>query len=197
MKFMNEVLKNKIDEFVIYQKNLIEKTKMQLIEAQDEYMKLMDLANSKDLEIEQLINNDQNQKNIIQSFEERLLSIIVLEYKIKNLDLENQKKVDKMKKHYDNTVNQFKSNEKYVITKMNHEKSVVNQIKMKEIDSRINVGKVKQLEKNNEKIRNKLNSIAESNNKEMKEKTIEIENLKENLNMIQKKMYHFQAAYPM
>ena len=194
---MNEVLKNKIDEFVIYQKNLIEKTKMQLIEAQDEYMKLMDLANSKDLEIEQLINNDQNQKNIIQSFEERLLSIIVLEYKIKNLDLENQKKVDKMKKHYDNTVNQFKSNEKYVITKMNHEKSVVNQIKMKEIDSRINVGKVKQLEKNNEKIRNKLNSIAESNNKEMKEKTIEIENLKENLNMIQKKMYHFQAAYPM
>ena len=84
---MNEVLKNKIDEFVLYQKNLIEKTKVQLLEAKDEYMKLMDLANTKDLEIEQWIDNDQNQKNIIQSFEERLLSIVVLEYKIKNINL--------------------------------------------------------------------------------------------------------------
>ena len=141
--------------------------------------------------------NDQNQKNIIQSFEERLLSIVVLEYKIKNLDLENHKKVDKMKNDYDKTINQFKSNEKYLFAKTNHEKSVVAQIKMKEVDSRINGGKVKQLEKNNGKIRNQLNSIVQNNNKEMKQKTIEIQNLKENLNTIQKKMYHFQGTYPM
>ena len=192
---MNDVLKKQIEEFAQYQKSLIEKTKMHLQEAKDEYLKLMDLANTKDFQIEQLENNNQNQKNVIQSYEERVLSIVVLEYKIKNLDTENQKKVEKMKKQYENTVQKLKKSQNFVIAPCSNESTLSK--KMKEVNERLQESKTRQLEKDIEFIKNKMNTLIQSHNKESQEKDKEIQKLKESLNQLQKQnCYHFQETFP-
>jgi len=182
---MNEVLNSKIEEFIVHQKNLIEKTQAHLTEAKDEYLKVMDLVNNKEWEIEQLAHNNDNQKNVIQSLEERLLSIVVLEYKIKNLDSEHKKKLEKVKNECDRKLENFKISNKYLIKGPVEEVKKILETKKRE--NKTSEIKIRRLEKEKEKIRGKLTNAMESNNKEIKEKMREIECLKGNFNVFQRK----------
>lgn len=189
---MNEVLKNKIQEFINYQNSLIEKTQSNLLEAKDEYMKLMEFVNSKDFEIEQLQFNSENQKNVIQSLEERLLSIFVLEYKIKNLDQENKKKIEKMKREYEEIIKKLKFSKSPA---MQEDKDHLIYKKKQENENKFIERKIKDLEKTNQKLKTEITVVKESSSKEIKGKNLQIQNLKENLRQFQSKNYHFPDSF--
>lgn len=189
---MNEVLKNKIQEFIDYQNSLIEKTQTNLLEAKDEYMKLMEFVNSKDFEIEQLQFNNENQKNVIQSLEERLLSIFVLEYKIKNLDQENKKKLEKTKREYEEIIKKLKFSKSPDIQE-NKDNLIFK--KKQENESKIIEKKIKNLEKTNQKLKNEISVVKVSSGKEIQGKNFQIQNLKENLRQFQTKNYHFPDSF--
>lgn len=187
---MNEVLKCKIQEFISYQNDLIEKTKGHLFEAKEEYMKLMDFVSRKDFEIGQLQTNNDNQKNVIQSLEERILSIFVLEYKIKNLDQENQKKTEKLKREYEEIIRKLK-----FVKSPTLEGNNVALSKSYETENKIKEEKIKNLEKLTEKLKYRITNINENSSKQIQNKDVQIQNLKENLSKFQKKNYHFSKNF--
>lgn len=191
---MNDVFQNKIEEFIGHQNSLFEKTRTHLLDAKEEYLKLMEFVRGKDYEIEKLANSNDKQKDLIQSLEERLLSIVVLEYKMKNLDLENQKNLDKTKKDYETSLNKFILTHKLSTSSSNKE---INEVqKMKEAEKKLAEIKIKELEKNNQAIKNKLAMTIDLRNKSLQEKTQEIKNLKENLSRIKKSKYLLQEPIP-
>ena len=68
---------------------------------------------------------------------------------------------------------------------------------MKEVNERLQESKTRQLEKDIEFIKNKMNTLIQSHNKESQEKDKEIQKLKESLNQLQKQnCYHFQETFP-
>lgn len=182
---MNEVFQTKIEEFISHQKNLISKTQTHLNEAKEEYLKVLDLVRNKDLEIEQLRTNNEHQKDLVQSLEERLLSIVVLEYKIKNLDQEHTKKVEKVKNECQRQVEKLVEKGKY-LTKGTMEEAQ-KMIEMRNKENKINEMKIKRLEKEKEHIKHRFSGVLESSRKELEDKSKLIENLKGNLSSFQKK----------
>ena len=90
-------MSNRNNEILDQQKTLIDKSKSNISDLKEEYYRLLDLLDFKDNNLVELKKEIASQKENIRTLEEKLLSILVLEHKIKNINGDYQKEIDQLK----------------------------------------------------------------------------------------------------